>query len=42
MPVAVGVYNPVSNSGHVLPSYINKGMNLQEFDLSELLEMDGQ
>jgi hypothetical protein len=33
MPVAVGIYNPLSNSGHVLPSYVDKGINPQEFRL---------
>jgi hypothetical protein len=31
MPLAVGIYNPVSNSGHVLPSYVDKGTKPQEF-----------
>jgi hypothetical protein len=33
MPVAIGIYNPVSNSGHVLPSYVDKGTQPQEFRL---------
>ena len=33
MPVAVGVYNPTSNSGHVLPSYVDKGVTPHDFRL---------